>query len=58
MFYCIVNVDLQGNPVIALIVIVIRFEDINFRALYQNMTVTQLCIIVDQYLCLSFVMCL
>ena len=34
MFYYIVNIDLQGNPVTAPTATVTRFKDINFCALY------------------------
>lgn len=37
MFYCIVNEDIHGNPVAAPTTTATRFEDVVFRAPYQNM---------------------
>jgi len=50
LFYRITNEDLHGNPVAAATATATRFENINLRGPYQNMTADQVRIAIDQHL--------
>jgi hypothetical protein len=53
IFYRITNEDLHGNSVAAPTATATRFEQINFRAPYQNMTADQVRTTVDAHLRLN-----
>jgi hypothetical protein len=53
IFYRIINEDANGNAVAAPTATATRFEDINFRAPYQNMTADQVRTAIDQHLRLN-----
>jgi hypothetical protein len=53
IFYRVTNEDINGNAVAAPTATATRFEHINFRAAYQNMTVAQVRAAVDQHLRLN-----
>ena len=53
IFYRVVNLDLQGNQVAAPTATATRFEDINFRAVYQNLDAAGLRAVVDTHLRLN-----
>jgi hypothetical protein len=53
IFYRVINEDINGNTVAAPTATATRFEDINFRAAYQNMTAGQVRTAIDQHLRLA-----
>jgi hypothetical protein len=53
IFYRVINKDINSNTVAAPTATATRFEDINFRAAYQNMTAGQVRTAIDQHLRLA-----